>query len=113
LGGVAHLRRLRRTAIGDFVVGAEHDAASIETAPLQSAVATMAHLDGVNVTMVAVDDDMAAKVRNGRAFAELGGAQARAGERRIVLNGRNELIAVYERTSDGWRADVVMPEPLA
>ena len=64
LGGVAHLRRLRRTAIGDFVVGAEHDAASIETAPLQSAVATMAHLDGVNVTMVAVDDDMALKVRN-------------------------------------------------
>jgi hypothetical protein len=73
----------------------------------------MAHLDGVNVTMVAVDDDMAAKVRNGRAFAELGGAQARAGERRIVLNGRNELIAVYERTNETWRADVVMPEPLA
>jgi tRNA pseudouridine55 synthase len=113
LGGVAHLRRLRRTAIGDFVVGVEHDAASIETAPLQSAVATMAHLDGVNVTMVAVDDDMALKVRNGRAFAELGGAEAHAGEHRIVLNSRNELIAVYERTGDGWRADVVMPEPLA
>jgi hypothetical protein len=29
------------------------------------------------------------------------------------LNSRNELIAVYERTADGWRADVVMPEPLA
>ena len=113
LGGVAHLRRLRRTAIGDFVVGAEHDAASIETAPLQSAVATMAHLDGVNVTMVAVDDDMALKVRNGRAFAEFGGVEAREGEHRIVLNSRNELIAVYERTGDGWRADVVMPEPLA
>ena len=73
----------------------------------------MAHLDGVNVTMVAVDDDMALKVRNGRAFAELGGVEAREGEHRIVLNSRNELIAVYERTGDGWRADVVMPEPLA
>ena len=73
----------------------------------------MAHLDGLHLTMVAVDDDMAVKVRNGRAFAELGEVDALAGARRIVLNGRNELIAVYERTSDGWRADVVMPEALA
>jgi tRNA pseudouridine55 synthase len=39
LGGVAHLRNLRRRAIGDFVVGANHDSASIDTAPLQPAVA--------------------------------------------------------------------------
>jgi hypothetical protein len=30
-----------------------------------------------------------------------------------VLNERNELIAVYSRASDAWRAEVVMPEPLA
>ena len=113
LGGVAHLRNLRRRAIGDFVVGANHDSASIDTAPLQPAVAVMAHLDGVNVAMVSVDADSAVKVRNGRSFDALGALDSREGERRIVLNERNELIAVYSRASDAWRAEVVMPEPLA
>jgi tRNA pseudouridine55 synthase len=113
LGGVAHLRNLRRRAIGDFVVGANHDSASIDTAPLQPAVAVMAHLDGVNVAMVSVDADSAVKVRNGRSFDALGVLDGREGERRIVLNERNELIAVYSRASDAWRAEVVMPEPLA
>jgi tRNA pseudouridine55 synthase len=113
LGGVAHLRSLRRRAIGDFVLGAEHDATSIDTAPLQSAVAVMAHLDGVNVAMVSVDAETAVKVRNGRAFDNLGQLDGREGEKRIVLNDRNELIAVYARASGAWRAEVVMPEPLA
>jgi tRNA pseudouridine55 synthase len=113
LGGVAHLRNLRRRAIGDFVVGANHDSASIDSAPLQPAVAVMAHLDGVNVAMVSVDADSAVKVRNGRSFDALGALDGREGERRIVLNERNELIAVYSRASDAWRAEVVMPEPLA
>jgi tRNA pseudouridine55 synthase len=113
LGGVAHLRNLRRRAIGDFVVGANHDSASIDTAPLQPAVAVMAHLDGVNVAMVSVDADSAVKVRNGRSFDALGALDGREGERRIVLNERNELIAVYSRASDAWRSEVVMPEPLA
>jgi tRNA pseudouridine55 synthase len=113
LGGVAHLRNLRRRAIGDFVFGANHDSASIDTAPLQPAVAVMAHLDGVNVAMVSVDADSAVKVRNGRSFDALGALDGREGERRIVLNERNELIAVYSRASDAWRAEVVMPEPLA
>lgn len=113
LGGFAHLRNLRRRAIGDFVVGASHDPSSIDEAPLRSAVATMAHLDGVNVTMVSVDDDTAAKVRNGRAFDTLGELDGREGECRIVLNQRNELIAVYRRASSGWKPEVVMPAALA
>lgn len=113
LGGVAHLRNLRRRAIGDFVLGSEHDPTSIDTAPLQSAVSVMAHLDGVNVAMVSVDSDTAVKVRNGRAFDALGEIDGREGERRIVLNDRKELIAVYSRASNAWRAEVVMPEPLA
>ena len=113
LGGFAHLRNLRRRAIGDFVVGASHDPSSIDKAPLRSAVATMAHLDGVNVTMVSVDDDTAAKVRNGRAFDTLGELDGREGECRIVLNQRNELIAVYRRASSGWKPEVVMPAALA
>jgi len=113
LGGVAHLRNLRRRAIGDFVLDSEHDPTSIDTAPLQSAVSVMAHLDGVNVAMVSVDADTAVKVRNGRAFDALGEIDGREGERRIVLNDRKELIAVYSRASNAWRAEVVMPEPLA
>ena len=113
LRGFAHLRRLRRRAIGDFVVGATHDPASIDSAPLQTAVAVMAHLDGVNIAMVAVDADTAVKVRNGRAFDELGAIDGREGERRIVLNEKNELIAVYRRAVDAWRAEVVMPSALA
>jgi len=113
LGGVAHLRNLRRRAIGDFVLPAEHDSQSIEQAPLQSAVATMAHLDGIAITMVSVDADTAAKVRNGRSFENLGALDGREGERRIVLNEHNHLIAVYKRESTSWCADVVMPEPLA
>ena len=113
LGGVAHLRNLRRRAIGDFLLGTEHDATSIDSAPLQPAVAVMAHLDGVNVTMVSVDAEIAAKVRNGRSLDSLGELDGREDERRIVLNERNELIAVYSRSNDAWRAEVVMPEPLA
>lgn len=113
LGGFAHLRNLRRRAIGDFVVGANHDPASIDEAPLLSAVAIMTHLDGVNVTMVQVDDDTAIKVRNGRAFDTLGELDGREGERRVVLNLRNELIAVYGRAADGWKPEVVMPSALA
>jgi len=113
LGGVAHLRNLRRRAIGDFVVGAMHDPQSVDTAPLQSAVSIMSHLDGVNVAMVSVDDETAAKVRNGRVFESLGEIDGREGETRIVLNSSNELLAVYRRTSRGWKPEVVMPSALA
>lgn len=113
LGGVAHLRNLRRRAIGDFVVGAMHDPQSVDTAPLQSAVSIMSHLDGVNVAMVSVDDETAAKVRNGRVLESLGEIDGREGETRIVLNSSNELLAVYRRTSRGWKPEVVMPSALA
>ena len=113
LGGVAHLRNLRRRAIGDFVVGPAHDDQSIDTAPLQSAAAVMAHLDGVKLAMVSVDDDTAAKVRNGRVFETLGGLDGREHDTRVVLNQRNELIAVYRRTPQGWKPEVVMPSALA
>jgi tRNA pseudouridine55 synthase len=113
LGGVAHLRNLRRRAIGDFVVGAGVDHDSIENTPLVSAVDVMSHLDGVNVAMVAVDEATATKVRNGRPLAELGALTGEEGQRRVVLNDKNALIAVYVRSNNEWRPEVVMPEPLA
>jgi tRNA pseudouridine55 synthase len=113
LGGVAHLRNLRRRAIGDFIVGESHDATSIDSSPLQSAVATLAHLDGVNIAMVSVSDDDAVKVRNGRPFEALGGIDGRVGETRVVLNQRNELLAVYRRDDQSWKPEVVLPTALA
>lgn len=113
LGGVAHLRNLRRRAIGDFVVGAEHDMRSVDEAPLRSAVSMMSHLDGVNMAVVSVDDDTAAKIANGRALSSLGIVDGRESELRVVLNSRNELIAVYRRASTDWKPEVVMPAPLA
>lgn len=113
LGGVAHLRNLRRRAIGDFVVTATHDAASIDTSPLMSAVATLAHLDGESIAMVSVGDEDAVKVRNGRQFDSLGGLDGRVGETRIVLNQRNELLAVYRRNDQSWKPEVVLPAALA
>jgi tRNA pseudouridine55 synthase len=113
LGGVAHLRNLRRRAIGDFIVGESHDVTSIDSAPLQSAVATLAHLDGVNIAMVSVSDDEAVKVRNGRPFEVLGGLDGRVGETRVVLNQRNELLAVYCRDDKSWKPEVVLPTALA
>ena len=113
LGGVAHLRNLRRRAIGDFVVTATHDDASIDTSPLMSAVATLAHLDGESIAMVSVGDEDAVKVRNGRQFDSLGGLDGRVGETRIVLNQRNELLAVYRRNDQSWKPEVVLPAALA
>jgi len=113
LGGVAHLRNLRRRAIGDFVVGERHDVTSIDSSPMQSAVATLAHLDGESTAMVSVSDDDAVKVCNGRQFDSLGGLDGRPGETCIVLNQRNELLAVYRRDNQAWKPEVVMPEALA
>src|SRR3954454_24064390 len=58
LGGGAHLRDLRRTAVGEFTI---EDAGPPETAallPVETAVRTL--------SMVVVDHDVASKVANGR-----------------------------------------------
>lgn len=73
----------------------------------------MSHLDGVNMAVVSVDDDTAGKIANGRALSSLGIVDGREGELRVVLNSRNELIAVYRRASTDWKPEVVMPAPLA
>ena len=56
LGGVAHLRNLRRRAIGDFVVAEALDADSIDIAPLMPVVEALSHLDGSGTAFVSVDE---------------------------------------------------------
>jgi len=127
LGGYAHLRNLRRRAIGDFVVGDMLDENSIDSAPLMPVVAALSHLDGSGTTFVSVDDDTARMVGNGRVLTTLGGgaqidtvlghaahgsAGDGAGQRRFVLDTQHRLLAVYERSDESWRPAVVMPEPV-
>lgn len=121
LGGVAHLRNLRRRAIGDFVVGQSHDAASIDDAPLMPVVAALTHVDGSGAAFVSVAHDVARMVGNGRVLATLSEPErdgvGLTGEtdtkRRFVLDAEHRLLAVYEHSGNGWRPVVVMPAALA
>jgi tRNA pseudouridine55 synthase len=83
LGGGAHLRNLRRTAVGEFTID---DAGPPDTAallPVDTAVRTL--------SSVAVDRDVAAKVANGRVLARFDGPGPGA-----VYDGDHRLLAVYE-----------------
>ena len=73
LGGGAHLRNLRRTAVGPFTID--------EAAP-PDACALLAPIEAVRgMATVAVDDDVAALIANGRVLAG-------PGRRRAVGDGR-------------------------
>jgi tRNA pseudouridine55 synthase len=89
LGGGAHLRNLRRTAIGPFAEGQPLDA--LELLP---AAAAVQHLE-----QVTVDDETARLVSHGRKLAL--GVDAPA----AVLDAAGELLAVYR----GGKAEVVLP----
>jgi tRNA pseudouridine55 synthase len=99
LGGGAHLRRLRRTAVGPFRLD---DACALEALgpdrllPLSAAVR---HLDRVDV-----GPDVAADVATGKVLTDtvLGGTDGlRGGGPWAVVGGDGELLAVYERYGDG------------
>jgi tRNA pseudouridine55 synthase len=105
LGGGAHLRKLRRTAIGSFVA---QDAKSLDD--LQTDVgshvlppaAMVAHFSSVRV-----DADIAQMVSHGKPlpeqlFAELGDGPW------SVLDQRGNLLAVYENGRGGPKAGVVL-----
>jgi len=100
LGGGAHLRNLRRTAVGEFTID---DAGPPDTAallPVETAVRTL--------SSVAVDRDVAAKVANGRVLARFDGPGPWA-----VYDGDHRLLAVYEpfRETEA-KPSVVLPTAL-
>lgn len=103
LGGGAHLRRLRRHSIGPF---GEDEARSIEDAQL---LPPLAALRGMSV--VTVDADTAAMIRNGRALP----APQTPGPWAMV-DGSGALLAVYEAsaTEQGHaKPGVVLAEAVA
>jgi tRNA pseudouridine55 synthase len=101
LGGGAHLRALRRRAVGDFT---EDEAAPPDTATLRPVATAVRHLRRVDV-----DADVAALVANGRVLPAFAGDGPWA-----VTSPGGDLLAVYERfRGDEAKPAVVLTPPAA
>jgi tRNA pseudouridine55 synthase len=97
LGGGAHVRKLRRTAIGTFT---ETDAVHPDAAP----VLDMA--DGLrDYQHEVVDEDAARMVRHGRSLPLFAGDGPWA-----VCDSSGQLLAMYEADGEVARPTVVVPE---
>jgi tRNA pseudouridine55 synthase len=83
LGGGAHLRDLRRVAVGSFTVDEAAAPAVCELLPVEAAVRSL--------VPVTVDDDVAALIANGRVLETWAGAGPWA-----VFDRHGTLLAVYE-----------------
>jgi tRNA pseudouridine55 synthase len=88
LGGGAHLRNLRRTAVGPFDVS---EARAPEDAPVLAPIEAMR-----GYTHVVVDDATAALVRTGRVLPAFEGEPPW-----VLLDTSGELLAVYEPFRSG------------
>lgn len=97
LGGGAHLRNLRRTAVGAFTLGESGPPDECELLPVDAAVRGLAH--------VVVDEPTAALVGNGRVLSRFDGQGPWA-----VFSADRVLLAVYESfRSDQAKPSVVLP----
>jgi tRNA pseudouridine55 synthase len=97
LGGGAHLRNLRRTAVGSFTIDEAAPPHACDLLPVEAAVRA---LDRVDVT-----PDVAALVGSGRVLAEWEGDGPWA-----VRDPDGVLLAVYERFHGGLaKPSVVLP----
>jgi len=110
LGGSAHLRALRRTAVGPFGIA---EAAPWESASVRDAADVLARLPAVAVRRVHDRDERA--VRNGRPWPapDAPGTLVRGpgdATRAVIVGAAGDLLAMYERAGDGgWRPAAVMP----
>jgi tRNA pseudouridine55 synthase len=100
LGGGAHLRNLRRTTVGDFVLA---DCTSIEDAKLLEPITALR-----SMTRVVADADTAVKIRHGRSFPAWDGSAPWA-----VVDEAGALLAVYEADGPNAKPSVVLAEAIA
>jgi tRNA pseudouridine55 synthase len=102
LGGGAHLRHLKRLAVGGFGVSAAVDLDELEASPtevrLRALLPPAAALPGME--QVSVAGELAASVRHGRVL-DLAALGAAGPGPWAVLGDGGELLAVYERSRDG------------
>ena len=96
LGGGAHLRNLRRTAVGRFTIGEAAAPDECELLPVEAAVRSLDH--------VTVGADMAPQVANGRPLPAFDGSGPWA-----VFDRAGVLLAVYESHGASARPLVVVP----
>jgi tRNA pseudouridine55 synthase len=111
LGGVAHLRALRRTAIGPFTLDVARPLESLDASALLPVAAAVSGL-----VPVTVDAELAALVRNGRVLdaATLGvDTDAGGGAGPWAVHGPGgELLAVYEAHGRGRvKPEMVLAAP--
>ncbi|MDQ3147339.1 MAG: tRNA pseudouridine(55) synthase TruB [Actinomycetota bacterium] len=106
LGGGAHLRRLRRTAIGGFTLAEARPLDRLDAGALLSPLAAVSHLDRVEV-----DLDVEALVGHGLRLTRTGEAAVFDGDGpwAVVSAGEGRLLAVYEAAADRVRPMVVLP----
>jgi tRNA pseudouridine55 synthase len=100
LGGVAHLRRLRRTAVGPFT---EDRARPIEELEVLPPLAAVAHLPAV-----AVDEEVAGLVGHGRRLERAGPTPFPGDGPWAVVGPEGALLAVYRADGDRARPDLVL-----
>lgn len=98
LGGGAHVRSLRRTAIGSHT---ELNAAHLETAPLISLSAGLADYGSV-----ILDEETAGRVRHGQKLDE---TVLSGNGPWVLVDGEGELVAVHERVDGRIKPAVVVP----
>jgi tRNA pseudouridine55 synthase len=99
MGGGAHLRNLRRTAVGAFDVSGSAPPDECELLSIETAVN--------GLTQVVVGEEMCALVANGRVFRRFEGEPPWA-----LTDDSGRLIAVYEPFGDGnAKPAVVLPPP--
>lgn len=99
LGGGAHLRNLRRTAVGSFGLASARPVESAEVMPMAQAVK---HLAGVRVSAA-----VAAEVAHGRVL-DLDRLDAEGAGPWAVHDSEGGLLAVYERFGNGAKPAVVV-----
>jgi tRNA pseudouridine55 synthase len=106
LGGGAHLRDLRRTAIGSFTIEQARPLESLRPEVLLPPAEAMRDLPAVHVT-----DEVAVEVGHGRVLAlDVLGAPERSAGPWALLAPDGSLLAVYERHRGGTaKPTVVLP----
>jgi tRNA pseudouridine55 synthase len=100
LGGVAHLRALRRTAVGPFTEDRARPVEEVELLPPAAAVGQL--------PAVAVDEEVAALVRTGRRLDRAGPTPFPGDGPWAVLDADGSLLAVYRADGDRARPEVVV-----
>ena len=100
LGGPAHLRRLRRTAVGAFTEQRARPVEQLELLPPRAAVEHLAE--------VAVDDEVAHLVRTGRRLDRAGPTPFEGPGPWAVVAGDGSLLAVYRADDGRARPEVVL-----